>query len=68
MILGPPSAVQVNDTISLNSCNSKLSDGLGVMVMSVIFGRSTVWRENMMNVTITLYKYMDILLYLWLLN
>ena len=31
--------------------------------MSVMFGRSTVWRENMKNqVTITLYTYMDILL------
>ena len=42
MIRGPPSPVQVNDTVSLNSCNSKLlSDGLGVTVMSVMFGLST---------------------------
>ena len=46
MILGPPSAVQVNDTVSLNWCSSiPPADGVGVITMAVMAGRNTAYRE-----------------------
>ena len=61
MILGPPSAAQVNDTLLLNWCNNEPSlDGLGTIVVLVMFGCRTIrMHQKQLKIYVTVQQNVD---------